>query len=71
MIAEAGTNALATFALSGHGTLTPIGRHRQGRDLLGGSAGPFLFASNAGSADESGFTSSAGRPATPRRATGH
>ena len=37
VIAEAGTNALATFALGAHGTVQPAqrGRHRPGRDLLG------------------------------------
>ena len=38
VIAEAGTNALATFALSPAGIGHPArrGRHRPGRDLLGG-----------------------------------
>ena len=38
VIAEAGTNALATFAIGGHGTLSKLdaGRHRKDGDLLGG-----------------------------------
>ena len=37
VIAEAGTNALATFDLSRNGTVSLLepGRHRPGRDLLG------------------------------------
>jgi hypothetical protein len=62
VIAEAGTNALATFALGGHGTLSLLNAAGTGKAATCwvAPAGPFLFASNAGSADVSGFTSSAG-----------
>jgi DNA-binding beta-propeller fold protein YncE len=61
LIAEAGTNALATFNLSGHGKLTLLDAVGTGQAATCwvATAGGFLFASNAGSADESGFTSSA------------
>jgi 6-phosphogluconolactonase (cycloisomerase 2 family) len=61
VIAEAGTNALATFAISGHGTLTQLDAVGTGEAATCwvAPAGPFLFASNAGSAAESGFTSAA------------
>jgi 6-phosphogluconolactonase (cycloisomerase 2 family) len=59
VIAEAGTNALATFTISGHGTLSQL--HAVGTGDAAtcwvAPAGSFLFASNAGSAAESGFTS--------------
>ena len=72
VIAEAGTNALATFALSGHGTLSRLDSVGTGKAATCwvAPAGPFLFASNAGSADESGFTSSAGGQLTLLGATG-
>ena len=61
VIAEAGTDALATFAISGHGTLTQLDAVGTGKAATCwvAPAGPFLFASNAGSAAESGFTSAA------------
>ena len=61
VIAEAGTNALATFALSGPGTLTQLDTVGTGQQATCwvAPAGPFLFASNAGSAAESGFTDAA------------
>jgi hypothetical protein len=61
VIAEAGTNALATFTLNGHGTLTQLDAVGTGdaATCWVAPAGAFLFASNAGSAAESGFTSSA------------
>jgi len=61
VIAEAGTNALATFAISGHGTLSQLDAVGTGEAATCwvAPAGPFLFASNAGSAAESGFTSAA------------
>jgi 6-phosphogluconolactonase (cycloisomerase 2 family) len=61
VIAEAGTDALATFAISGHGTLTQLDAVGTGQAATCwvAPAGSFLFASNAGSADESGFTSAA------------
>ena len=62
VIAEAGTNALATFTISGHGTLSKLDAVGTGKAATCwvAPAGTFLFASNAGSADVSGFTSSAG-----------
>jgi 6-phosphogluconolactonase (cycloisomerase 2 family) len=59
VIAEAGTNALATFTISGHGTLSQLDAVGTGQAATCwvAPAGSFLFASNAGSADESGFTS--------------
>jgi DNA-binding beta-propeller fold protein YncE len=62
VIAEAGTDALATFALSGHGTLSQLDSVGTGQAATCwvAPAGPFLFASSAGSAAESGFTSAAG-----------
>jgi DNA-binding beta-propeller fold protein YncE len=61
VIAEAGTNALATFALSAHGTaslLNAVGTG-QAATCWVTPAGSYLFASNAGSANVSGFISSA------------
>ena len=62
VIAEAGTNALATFALAARGKLTLIDAAATGASATCwvAPAGPFLFASNAGSASESGFTPLAG-----------
>jgi len=62
VIAEAGTNAVATFAISGHGTLSQLDSVATGQAATCwvAPAGAFLFASNAGSADESGLTSAAG-----------
>jgi hypothetical protein len=62
LIAEAGTNALATFSLAANGTVglldaVPTG---QSATCWVDSAGGFFFASNAGSGNESGFTSSPG-----------
>ena len=61
VIAEAGTNALATFALTTGGTVSLIDAAPTGASATCwvAPAGPFLYASNAGSASESGFTSSA------------
>ena len=72
VIAEAGTNALATFAIGGHGTLSKLDAVGTGKmaTCWVAPAGAFLFASNAGSADVSGFTSSAGRQLTLLGATG-
>jgi 6-phosphogluconolactonase (cycloisomerase 2 family) len=60
VIAEAGTNALAAFALADSGTVSLIDAVPSGASATCwvAPAGPFLFASNAGSASESGYTSS-------------
>ena len=62
VIAEAGPNALATFDLSRNGTVSLLDQTGTGQAATCWVtlAGPFLFASNAGSPSESGFTSSAG-----------
>jgi 6-phosphogluconolactonase (cycloisomerase 2 family) len=62
VIAEAGTNALATFALAAGGTVSLIDEVPTGASATCwvAPAGPFLFASNAGSASESGYLSSFG-----------
>ncbi len=72
VIAEAGTNALATFAVSGHGTISLLDSAGTGKAATCwvAPAGPFLYASNAGSADVSGYTSSAGGQLTLLGATG-
>ncbi len=72
VIAEAGTNALATFTISRHGTLTKLDAVGTGKmaTCWVAPAGTFLFASNAGSADVSGFTSSAGGQLSLLGATG-
>jgi 6-phosphogluconolactonase (cycloisomerase 2 family) len=62
VIAEAGTNALATFRLAGNGTVSLLDRKLTGQAATCWvtPAGSFLFASNAGTPSESGFASSAG-----------
>jgi 6-phosphogluconolactonase (cycloisomerase 2 family) len=62
VIAEAGTDALATFGIGGSGTVSPLSSAGTGQSATCwvAPAGQFLFASNAGSGSESGFTSSAG-----------
>jgi hypothetical protein len=62
VIAEAGTNALATFALAPSGTVSLIDAVPTGASATCwvAPAGPFLFAGNAGSASESGYLSSFG-----------
>ena len=65
LVAEAGTDALATFVISGNGTL-----HQLGSALTGQTAtcwvapdGRFFYASNAGSANVTGYTVTAdGQP---------
>ena len=61
VIAEAGTNALATFDLSRNGTVSLHDQAATGQAATCWvtTAGSFLFASNAGTPSESGFTSSA------------
>jgi hypothetical protein len=62
VIAEAGPNALATFSLSRNGTVSLLDQAGTGQAATCWviPAGSFLFASNAGTPSESGFTSSAG-----------
>ncbi len=62
VIAEAGTNALATFALAPSGTVSLVDAVPADASATCwvAPAGPFLFASNAGSAAESGYSSSSG-----------
>jgi len=61
VIAEAGPNALAAFSLSRNGTVSLLDQAATGQAATCWvtPAGPFLFASNAGTPSESGFTSSA------------
>jgi len=72
VIAEAGTNALATFAVSPGGTVSLLEAAGTGKSATCwvAPAGPFLYASNAGSADVSGFSSAAGGQLTLLGATG-
>jgi 6-phosphogluconolactonase (cycloisomerase 2 family) len=72
VIAEAGTNALATFALSAHGTARLLDEAGTGQAATCWvtPAGAYLFASNAGSANVSGFISSAGGALTLLGSTG-
>jgi len=60
VIAEAGPNALATFALARGGTVSLVDAVPTGASATCwvAPAGPFLFAGNAGSAAESGYSSS-------------
>ena len=62
VIADAGTNALATYALAADGTVTPIDSvgNSQAATCWVAPAGGFLYASNAGSADVSGYSASPG-----------
>ena len=72
VIAEAGTNALATFALSPRGAVRLLNAAGTGQAATCWvtPAGPYLFASNAGSANVSGFISSAGGALTLLGSTG-
>jgi 6-phosphogluconolactonase (cycloisomerase 2 family) len=62
VIAEAGTDALATFALSPAGTVTLLDQvgNGQAATCWVAPAGDALFASNAGSATVSGYSASGG-----------
>jgi len=62
VIADAGTNALSTFALGPDGTVTPLDTVGTGQSATCWVAadGGLLFASNAGSATVSGYASAAG-----------
>jgi hypothetical protein len=66
VIAEAGTNALATFALAASGTVSLLDQAATGQAATCWvtTAGLFLFAPNAGSPSESGVTSSVGERLT-------
>jgi 6-phosphogluconolactonase (cycloisomerase 2 family) len=62
VIADAGTNALATYALGHHGAVTlidSVGTSQAATCWVAPARG-FLYASNAGSANVSGYSSSAG-----------
>jgi DNA-binding beta-propeller fold protein YncE len=60
VIADAGTNALATYALAAGGTVTLIDSvgNSQAATCWVAPDGGFLYASNAGSADVSGYSAS-------------
>lgn len=62
VVAEAGPNALVTFALAADGTLSPLDSVATGQAATCwvAAAGRFLYASNAGSGSVSGFSSGAG-----------
>lgn len=62
IVAEAGTNALASFALASDGTVTPLHTTATGAAATCWIArdGNYFYASNAGSATESVFASGAG-----------
>jgi 6-phosphogluconolactonase (cycloisomerase 2 family) len=72
VIAEAGTDAVVTFALSPDGTVSVLSSVGTGQAATCwvAPAGPYLFASNAGSASESGYTSSPSGQLTLLGATG-
>jgi 6-phosphogluconolactonase (cycloisomerase 2 family) len=71
VVAEAGTNALATYEINGDNTVTLLHRVATGQAATCWVArsGSFLYASNAGSASESGFVSGAGGALTLLGAT--
>jgi 6-phosphogluconolactonase (cycloisomerase 2 family) len=58
VIAEAGTDALATFSLGHDGTVTPIAQVANGQAATCwvAAAGPYFYTSNAGSATLSGYS---------------
>jgi 6-phosphogluconolactonase (cycloisomerase 2 family) len=72
VIAEAGTNALSTFAIGASGTVSLLDRAPTGQAATCwvAPAGAFLFASNAGSASETGFSSGSGGQLTSLGNTG-
>ena len=61
VIANAGPNSVSTFTVHGNGTLSLLDTVATGQmaTCWVAPAGDFLFASNAGSASESGLTASA------------
>jgi 6-phosphogluconolactonase (cycloisomerase 2 family) len=63
VIAEAGPNALATFSVARDGTVSAISElaNAQTATCWVASAGRYLFAGNAGSATETGYSSAAGQ----------
>ncbi len=62
VVAEAGTNALATFALASDGTVSPLHSLATGQAATCwvAAAGSYFYASNAGSGSVSGFASGPG-----------
>jgi 6-phosphogluconolactonase (cycloisomerase 2 family) len=62
VVAEAGPNALATFRLNADGTVSPLHTVATGQAATCwiAAAGPFFYASNAGSGSESGIASGPG-----------
>jgi 6-phosphogluconolactonase (cycloisomerase 2 family) len=71
VVAEAGTNALATYSINGDNTVTLLHRLTTGQSATCWvtRSGSFLYASNAGSSSESGFASGAGGALTLLGAT--
>jgi 6-phosphogluconolactonase (cycloisomerase 2 family) len=67
VVAEAGTNAVASFALAGNGTISPIDTQLTGQAATCWivQANGVFYASNAGSANLSGFRSSLAGTLTP------
>lgn len=67
VVAEAGTNSLATFALASDGTIALLGRVPTGQvaTCWVAAARQFFYASNAGSASLSGFRGEHGGQLTP------
>jgi Lactonase, 7-bladed beta-propeller len=63
VIAEAGLDALATFSVAGDGTVSAISAVPDGQAATCwvAAAGQYLFAGNAGSATETGYSSAAGQ----------
>ena len=63
VVANAGPNSVSTFAVQGNGTLSQLDTVATGQmaTCWVAPAGAFLFASNAGSASESGLTSDGGQ----------
>ena len=71
VVAEAGTNALATYSLNANDTVTPLHRVATGQAATCWVArsGSFFYASNAGSGSESGFAPGSGGTLTLLGAT--
>jgi 6-phosphogluconolactonase (cycloisomerase 2 family) len=63
VIAEAGPDALATFSVARDGTVSAISEltNAQAATCWVAPAGPYLFAGNAGSGTETGYSSAAGQ----------